>query len=94
MVMAERRTTSRRAEWYEKAADKGDEGAKANLEKLSVREAAAAARYAEALQLSEALATKERQRRRSARASPARGRRGLSATWHGTPCLHEDSPKR
>jgi len=46
-------------EWWEKAADKGDESAKANLEKLPISEAAAAGRYAEALQLCEALAAKQ-----------------------------------
>ena len=45
-------------EWYEKAADKGDASAMAELEKLSISEAAAAGRYAEALQLQEALAEK------------------------------------
>ena len=90
-VTAYRRTTARRAEWYEKAADNGDataiyalgtfyengygvaqDPAKARelyqkaadmgdadaiaaLEKLPSREAAAAGRYAEAMQLQEAL---------------------------------------
>jgi TPR repeat protein len=45
-------------EWYEKAADKGDATAKAYLEKLSIREAAGTGRYAEALQLQEALTAK------------------------------------
>ena len=45
-------------EWYEKAADKGNASAKAQLEQLPIREAAAAGRYAEALQLREALAVK------------------------------------
>jgi len=45
-------------EWYAKAADKGDPTAKMALERLPIREAAASGRYAEALQLQEALATK------------------------------------
>jgi TPR repeat protein len=45
-------------EWYEKAADKGYAEAKANLEKLAVREAVRAGRYADALQLQEALAAR------------------------------------
>jgi len=45
-------------EWFKKAADKGDASAKANLEQLSIREAFGAGRYAEALQLQEALAAK------------------------------------
>ena len=45
-------------EWYEKAADNGDAGAKAKLEQLSIHEAFGAGRYAEALQLQEALAAK------------------------------------
>jgi TPR repeat protein len=45
-------------EWFEKAADKSDEEAKTNLEKLSISEAFGAGRYAEALQLQEALAAK------------------------------------
>src|SRR5262249_56723500 len=45
-------------EWWEKAAEKGNADAKANLEKLPIREATAAGRYAEALQLQEALAVK------------------------------------
>ena len=45
-------------EWYEEAANKGDALAKANLEQLPIREAATAGRYAEALQLQEALTAK------------------------------------
>jgi TPR repeat protein len=45
-------------EWYEKAADKGDAGAMAQLEQLPIKEAAGAERYAEALQLQEAYAVK------------------------------------
>jgi TPR repeat protein/energy-coupling factor transporter ATP-binding protein EcfA2 len=45
--------------WYEKAADKGNDFAKANLDELFIVEAAGAGRYAEALQLQEALATKK-----------------------------------
>jgi hypothetical protein len=46
-------------EWYEKAADKGNASAKAILDELLIIEAAGAGRYAEALQLQEALATKK-----------------------------------
>ena len=47
----------RAREWYEKAAANGyAEAAKAQLEKLPIREAVGAGRYAEALQLQEALA--------------------------------------
>jgi TPR repeat protein len=45
-------------EWYEKAAEKGEATAKARLQGLSIREAAGAGRYAEALELQEALAAK------------------------------------
>jgi TPR repeat protein len=45
-------------EWYEKAADKRNAYAKAQLEQLPIREAAAARRYVEALQLQEAYAAK------------------------------------
>jgi energy-coupling factor transporter ATP-binding protein EcfA2 len=45
--------------WYEKAADRGNELAKVNLDELLIAEAAGAGRYAEALQLQEALATKK-----------------------------------
>src|SRR5262245_29672893 len=45
-------------EWLEKAAAKGDEDAKQNLVKLSISEATTSGRYAEALQLQEALAAK------------------------------------
>src|SRR5262249_10955761 len=58
MVRACRRTTPRRANGTEKAADKGDARAKAALERRPMREAAGARRYAEALQLQEALAVK------------------------------------
>src|SRR5262249_28758259 len=46
-------------EWYEKAADKGDQRAKTNLDERLIQEAAGAGRYAEALQLQEALAAKQ-----------------------------------
>src|SRR5262245_58188720 len=46
-------------EWYQKAADIGDESAKTKLDGLLIEEAAAAGRYPEALQLQEALAAKE-----------------------------------
>jgi uncharacterized protein len=45
-------------EWYNNAADKGDASAKVALEKLTIREAWGAGRYAEALQLQQALAAK------------------------------------
>jgi hypothetical protein len=45
-------------EWYEKASDKGDATAMAYLEKLPLKQATEAGRYAEALQLQEALAAK------------------------------------
>ena len=45
-------------EWYEKAADKGAAMAMTNLERLSIKEAAEAGRYAEALELQEAKAAK------------------------------------
>jgi len=44
--------------WFEKAANKGDTRAMASLERLSISEAFGAGRYAEALQLQEALAAK------------------------------------
>jgi TPR repeat protein len=44
--------------WYEKAADKGNALAKVNLDELFIAEAAGAGRYAEALQLQEALSVK------------------------------------
>jgi len=46
-------------EWYEKAASKGDATAKAYLKQLPIEAAAAAKRFAEALQLQEALAAEE-----------------------------------
>jgi TPR repeat protein len=45
-------------EWWEKAAAKGNATAKSNLERLSIREAAMAGRYVEALQLQEGFAAK------------------------------------
>jgi TPR repeat protein len=45
-------------EWYEKAAAKGDADAKTALERLSIREAAMAGQYDEALRLEEAFAAK------------------------------------
>jgi TPR repeat protein len=45
-------------EWFEKAAAKDNAEAKAHLEQLPIREAVGAGRYAEALQLQEALAVK------------------------------------
>jgi tetratricopeptide (TPR) repeat protein len=46
-------------EWYEKAAGKGEAMAMSLLEELPIREAVTTGRYAEALQLQEALAAKE-----------------------------------
>jgi len=46
-------------EWYEKAAAKGDKEATSRLERMALSEAAGAGRYAEALQLQEALTTKQ-----------------------------------
>jgi tetratricopeptide (TPR) repeat protein len=46
-------------EWYEKAADNGEPSANANLKQMLIKEAAAAGRYIEALQLREALAAEE-----------------------------------
>ena len=46
-------------EWYEKAADKGEPSANANLKQMLIKAAAAAGRYVEALQLREALAAEE-----------------------------------
>jgi TPR repeat protein len=45
-------------EWFEKAAEKGYANAISDLERLSVREAAGAGRFTEALQLQEAFAVK------------------------------------
>jgi TPR repeat protein len=45
-------------EWYEKAAAKGNASAKIGLERLSIREAATAGRYDEALRLEEVFAAK------------------------------------
>jgi len=45
-------------DWYEKAATKGEPNALERLERLPISEAAAAGRYAEALQLQEALAVR------------------------------------
>src|SRR5262249_10302843 len=45
-------------EWYEKAADKGEARATTYLQELTIREAAGAGRYSEALRLQEALAAK------------------------------------
>jgi TPR repeat protein len=46
-------------EWYGKAADNGEPSANANLKQMLIKEAAAAGRYIEALQLREALAAEE-----------------------------------
>jgi TPR repeat protein len=46
-------------EWFEKAAAKGDASAKESVERLSIIEAAGTGRYAEALQLQEALAAEK-----------------------------------
>src|SRR5262249_56251986 len=57
-------------EWYEKAADKGEPRAKAQLEQLPIR-AADAGRYAEALHLQEALAVEVEGRETKSRGKPA-----------------------
>jgi TPR repeat protein len=46
-------------EWFERAADKGDASANANLKHLQIRAAATGGRYAEALQLQEAVTVEE-----------------------------------
>jgi TPR repeat protein len=58
-------------EWYEKAADKGEPRAKAQLEQLPIR-AADAGRYAEALQLQEALAVKVEKAETKREGNPAK----------------------
>ena len=58
-------------EWYEKAADKGEPRAKAQLEQLPIR-AADAGRYAEALQLQEALAVKVEEAETKREGNPAK----------------------
>ena len=58
-------------EWYEKAADKGEPRAKAQLEQLPIR-AADAGRYAEALQLQEALAVKVEEAETKRQGNPAK----------------------
>src|SRR6516225_1417378 len=61
----------RAREWYEKAADKGEPRAKAQLEQLPIR-AADAGRYAEALQLQEALAVKLEEAETKREGNPAK----------------------
>jgi TPR repeat protein len=58
-------------EWYEKAADKGEPRAKAQLEQLPIR-AADAGRYAEALQLQEALTVKVEEAETKREGNPAK----------------------
>jgi TPR repeat protein len=58
---------SKAREWFEKAADKGEASAMSNLDSLRISEAAGAGRYAEALQLSEALAAKVEATKRDAK---------------------------
>jgi TPR repeat protein len=59
-------------EWYEKAANKGEAEAKAKLEQLPIGEAVGAGRYAEALQLQEALAVKVEEAETKREGNPAK----------------------
>ena len=71
-------------EWYERAADHGDVEAVAYLEKLSIREAAKAGRYSEALQLQEALAVKveEVETKREGKAGEETAQALLNVAWY------------
>jgi TPR repeat protein len=71
-------------EWYERAADHGDAEAVAYLEKLSIREAAKAGRYSEALQLQEALTVKveEAETKREGKAGEETAEALLSVAWY------------
>jgi TPR repeat protein len=71
-------------EWYEKAADRGVPKAKAQLERLPIREAAAAGRYSEALQLQETLAVKveEAETKREGKPGEETAQALHSVTWH------------
>jgi TPR repeat protein len=71
-------------EWYEKAADKGDAEAKARLEQLPIREAVGAGRYAEALQLQEALAVKVQEAETKREGNPAKetAQALIGVTWY------------
>ena len=74
----------RAREWYERAADHGDAEAVAYLEKLSIREAAKAGRYSEALQLQEALTVKveEAETKREGKAGEETAEALLSVAWY------------
>jgi TPR repeat protein len=80
-------------EWFEKAADKGDDEAKAHLEKLSISEAAGAGRYAEALQLQEALAARveEVETKREGKAAKETAQALNNVAWRALVCtrIHE-----
>jgi TPR repeat protein len=71
-------------EWYEKAADKGDASAMAYLEILPISEAAGTGRYAEALQLQEALAVKveEVETKREGKASKETVQALYNVAWY------------
>jgi len=71
-------------EWYERAADHGEAEAVAYLEKLSIREAAGAGRYSDALQLQEALAVKveEVETKREGKAGEETAQALLSVAWY------------
>jgi len=71
-------------EWYEQAADKGDGRATAYLENLSIREVAGAGRYAEALQLQEALAAKVEavETKREGKPGEQTGEALVSVAWY------------
>jgi TPR repeat protein len=71
-------------EWYEKAAYKGNADALNNLEKLSIAEAAGAGRYAQALQLQEALAARVEavETKREGKASKDTGQALYNVAWY------------
>jgi TPR repeat protein len=58
-------------EWFEKAADAGDETAESNLQELSITEAEKTGRYSDALKLSEALEAKDEQAETKQEGKPA-----------------------
>ena len=72
----------------------GRRGRQGNLEQLPISEAAAAGRYAEALQLQEALAAKVEAVETKREGKPGEETAQALNRWHGTPCLHENSRKR
>ena len=92
------RDYAKAGESYEKAADKGDESAKAHLkahiEQLFIMEVAGAGRYAEALQLQERLAVKVEKVETKREGKPGHETAQALKVWHGSPCFHENSPKR